>query len=469
LTVTYPSAVTLGGGGSCVVHDATLGVTEALDFVPRPADGSTGDRPTAVPALTRGLVALHARYGRLDWRLLVSPAEQMARLGHRASRAFTTELAPAAGELFRDRDLRRIFSGPGGQPLKEGETLRQIELAGTLGRIRGQGGGVLYSGPFADRLVEAYQEAGGALTREDLRKFIPEWKTTILVPFGTKELHFAPPPAQAGLVEAQVFQMLVTDERYEDASDGERPHLLAEASRRALADRRRWLEEGFFADPDWRALASAEHVAELFAGYSAIDASDRSAGGGTDRDLVEAPSGTGFVVVDRDGMAVACDLTNYYPFGIGRAAPGTGIIPAAAPTGRGRNPLSLGPAIAVDATSFAFRFAAVANGGAFAQATFNQLAGDVLLRGMEPREAMREPRILGLDRPSISVVEQGGAAAAEALRLSGHQVQTVEWPARANVVHCPFGLPDPNYQPVCAVAHDPRGFGLSVSAPSENQ
>ena len=148
----------------------------------------------------------------------------------------------------------------------------------------------------------------------------------------------------------------------------------------------------------------------------------------TERDLVEAPAGASFVVVDREGMAVACELTNYYPFGIGRVAEGTGIIPAAAPTGRGRNPLSIGPAVAVDATSFAFDFAIASVGGAFSQATTTQLAADVLLRGLEPRQAMARPRILGVDAPNLAVVESGApaggeaAALVEALRISGHEV-----------------------------------------------
>ncbi|MBP5857662.1 gamma-glutamyltransferase [Marivibrio halodurans] len=467
LSVTYPSAITLGGGGSCVVHDATLGVTEALDFAPGAGSGPAGGRPTAVPGLVRGLVALHARYGRLDWRLLVAPAEQLARLGHRASRAFTTELAPAAPELFRDEPLRRVFSGPGGQPLTEGERFQQIDLAGTLGRIRGQGGGVLYTGNFADRLVEAYREVGGTLTREDLREFIPEWRTTVVMPQGEVEMHFAPPPAQAGVVEAQVFGMLGAEDRYAEADPSERPHLLVEASRRALADRRQWLD-GYFARPDWRALVAQAHLEDLFAGYDQNAAfAPGGAGGGAGLDMVEAPAGTGFVVVDRDGMAVACDLTNYYPFGIGRAAPGTGIIPAAAPTGHGRNTLALGPAIGVEAGSFAFRFAVAANGGVFSQATVNQIAADVVLRGEKPGDAVAAKRVLGFDQPSLAVVERGAPETVEALRRANHQVQETIWPARANVIHCPYGLPDSQYDSLCAVAHDPRGFGLSVSAPSE--
>lgn len=468
LSVSYPNAVSLGGGGVCVVHDATLGVTEAIDFLPPRASGGGGDRPTAVPALPRGMVALHARYGRLDWRRVVAPAEQLARFGTRVSRAFAAELAPAAGALFRDPTARRLLSGSSGEPVGEGERLRQPTLAATLGRIRSQGVGAFYTGTFARTLAEAYRAAGGRLTVDDLRDYRPEWRTTVLVPFGDTELHFAPPPAAAGVVEAQIWRMLATDGRYADASEAERPHLLAEASKRALADRRNWLDTDLMTPVPWADLVTPEHIAALFAGYDPAEAS-APAPSADPRELFEATGGTGFVVADRQGMAVACGLTNYYPFGIGRIAPGTGIFPAAAPDGRGRNPLSVGPMIAINANNFDFRYAVAAGGGAFAQASLTQVTADILLGERTPAEAMAAKRVLGLDQPNIAVVESGGTAKAESLRSSGHEVEETQWPGRAAVLHCPKGLPTGGDGSArCAVAHDPRGFGLSTAAGPES-
>ena len=53
LSVTYPSAASLGGGGVCVVHDGSSARVEALDFtVARPARRSPEGTPEfAVPGV----------------------------------------------------------------------------------------------------------------------------------------------------------------------------------------------------------------------------------------------------------------------------------------------------------------------------------------------------------------------------------------------------------------------------------
>ncbi|HAJ21968.1 MAG TPA: gamma-glutamyltranspeptidase, partial [Rhodospirillaceae bacterium] len=70
-----------------------MGVTEVIDFIPPAGTGAGGDRPSAIPTLARGMAALHARYGQFPWAGVVSPAERMARLGHRVSRALAVEMS----------------------------------------------------------------------------------------------------------------------------------------------------------------------------------------------------------------------------------------------------------------------------------------------------------------------------------------------------------------------------------------
>ena len=110
LTVTMPSAASLGGGGVCLVHSPGDGKTEALDFIASAPErvGRRADRPAAVPALLRGVAALHARYGAVDFRSHLGKAEQLARFGHVVSRASAKEFLLAA-RLYCS-PLRRIHS-----------------------------------------------------------------------------------------------------------------------------------------------------------------------------------------------------------------------------------------------------------------------------------------------------------------------------------------------------------------------
>ncbi|CAN0574953.1 unnamed protein product [Laminaria digitata] len=72
LSVTYPGAATLGGGGMCVVYRGQDETVEAIDF--RPALFASGNRAVMIPGAVRGMFALHARYGRLKWEALLLPA-----------------------------------------------------------------------------------------------------------------------------------------------------------------------------------------------------------------------------------------------------------------------------------------------------------------------------------------------------------------------------------------------------------
>ena len=124
MTVTYPVAVGLGGGGVCLYYDHRSNRAETLDFrVGRAAAGGH----IAIPGALRGMALLHSRHGHLPWTQLVAPAETMARFGHQISRALAKRLRPQASRLRADGTARRIFLRPDGKPFEEPETVVQVE------------------------------------------------------------------------------------------------------------------------------------------------------------------------------------------------------------------------------------------------------------------------------------------------------------------------------------------------------
>ncbi|MBI3114175.1 MAG: gamma-glutamyltransferase, partial [Rhodospirillales bacterium] len=158
LSVTLPSAASLGGGGVCVVHDVKSKRTETLDF-----QAATPGRmspitvhPVAVPGFIRGIGALHAKYGRLQWAQLITPAEQLARFGNQVSRAFANDLRRAAPTTLADPGMRKIFAaGKDAAAIKEGDYLKQLDLSSVLGRLRARGAGDFYAGLAARQFIAA--------------------------------------------------------------------------------------------------------------------------------------------------------------------------------------------------------------------------------------------------------------------------------------------------------------------------
>ncbi len=461
LSVTYPSEVSLGGGGVCIVHDTSLGLTEVIDFIP-PAGSGSGERPSAIPTMVRGMAALHARYGQFPWRAVVSPSERLARLGHRVSRAFAADLTRAAAPLSQEPTLRAVFA-PNGRLLGEGDRLVQPDLSGILGQIRANGAGAFYSGQLARRIVEGVRAVGGTLTYEELNAYTPAWRSTVLVPFDSNEAHFAPPPAAGGPLLASMWRMLTEGDRYEDANASQRSHLIAEVMKRALADRRNWLAEGFASTVPVSDIHSPERVAALMANYSASQATRPPGLSAQAGQVPEVISGTGFVVLDRLGMAIACNLTQYNSFGNGRIADETGIILAAAPGLRGRNPLSLSPVMVITENTLNFRFAAASGGGPLAPASLIEVMAQTLLGDVPVEQAVAAPRLYASDAPdTVLVEEQGGNDLAASLVALGHPVSRFNWQGRVTALHCPNSFSVSRREGSrCGVVADPRGFGLA--------
>lgn len=464
MAVTMPSVASLGGGGVCLVHDPKRKRTEMLDFVATvPKSGlAKGDRPSAVPGNVRGMAVLHNRYGRLAWAELLAKAESLARGGVIMSSAAAQELARAAGPLFADEQVRAVFATRSGQPYGAGDSMRQVDLAVTLGQIRAHGAGAFYTGNLANRLVAGVERAGGSLAKSDLRDMVPQWRAAPSIPFEEGKLFVAGPPALGGVATAQMWQMLMTDARYREAPAEERLHLLAEVARRALNDRRKLLIANGSVDGEAEQLLSAQHARSLMSNYDPGAATPVTAFQARPEDTQENPSGTGFIVVDGTGLAVACNVTLYNSFGTGRVVPGIGIFLAQAPGVGSRNPYSLSPVIVTGPEGKIFRFAAAGAGGGAVPPAIINVAARTLLDGTPLIDAMTGGRVYANPAsPSVVVETSESPPRVETLVRRGHDVHQLDALARLNVIHCESGLPvDSLRNAKCSAGSDSGRKGL---------
>lgn len=461
LAVTYPSAASLGGGGVCLVTDPAMGGVAELTFLaPRAIPSPGAIRSTAVPANVRGIGALHARYGELDWRMVLAPAERLARLGARVSRAAERAYRAGGAKLLLDGEARRVFAESGRAP-REYQRLVQPDLADTLAQIRVHGAAALYDGALANELVAAVRQSGGTLSHEDLRNFAPTWQAAMPAEFGNDVAFFAGPPAGAGLVAGQMWQMLAQDGRYRKAPSDERPHLLAETARRAFAGRARWLaDDGTTLDAE--TLLSSESTAAAMADYGPGTAGPAAATAPpASPDVGGGVTSTGIVAVDVLGGAVACNFTAYEPFGTGEVARGTGVLIAPAPGPDQRNPLSLGPMMVVNPFVRSVRFAAVGSDGPRAPVAMMTVAAESLLANRRLDEAIGQPRVAAGPDGAILVESRAGKEVIASLRQRGHDPLVVPSLGRVNAVYCPSGYPADESEVLCWAEADPRGSGLT--------
>ncbi len=454
-TVTYPGAVSLASGGVCVAYDPVTNRAATIAFLPgrSGAQGATADRPTAVPGLPRGLYALSSRFGRFRFAQLIAPAESLARFGHPISRALAEDLALVGPPLFADSGIARIFAHRDGRPLAQGEDVVQLDLAATLSQIRARGVGEFYVGSLARRLSDGVAAMGGTLGFAELAAYTPQWLETAAVPFGYRLIHAPPPAVSSAIAALELFYVLESGDRYADADPRARAHLLAEAGLRIAADRPNWNAEEPAA-----ALLATERLDALLADYGPDRVTPAATLASPPEPLTENPAATSVVAAGPDGSAAACVVTMNNLFGVGRMAPGLGVIMAAPPPSQ---PASLIPLIVVNHNTRQVVFVGAATGGVAAAPALATTMAEAMLLDRPLRAAIAAPRVVHLGNPDLVAVERGlDDSARQALGAAGREVREVPELGLVNAIYCSEGL-EVNPES-CVAAADPRGNGYAV-------
>jgi len=284
LSVTYPVAAGIGGGGICVVHDPARTRDETFDFLARNA-ARGGDY--AVPGSVGGFAMLQSAYGRLPWQRVVAPAEGFAAAGFRISHALATRLEQSQDVIRLDAGLAAEFLDESGRVKPPNTLVISPTLAQTLSAIRSLGPNGFYRGPVADKIVAYSTAQGGTISAGELEAFAPGRSATRLIKVGGEMAYLPSENTGAGRFAGALLSHLV-DGQGNIVSGDNFASTVATATKTTL---------------DTFGIASLP------------------------RDL----GATGFAATDSSGQAVACAVSMNGPFGSGHTAEGTGVTLAHAP------------------------------------------------------------------------------------------------------------------------------------------
>ena len=275
LAVVNPEAGNIGGGGFMLVRLAD-GHTAALDYretAPQAAsrdmyldengeltDASVlGHLAAGVPGTIAGLWEAHRQYGSLPWHELVTPAIRLAE-GFEIRERQARSLEASEADLRIYPSTEEIFL-PGGRAPDVGDTFVQSDLAATLRRIQELGRDGFYHGVTADLIVQEMEHGGGIITHEDLAGYEARWREPVRFEYRGHTVISMPPVSSGGATLAEIANIL---EGYDLAALGWHSapslHLLAEAWKRAYADRNAYL-----ADPDFVSMPLARMVSDEYA------------------------------------------------------------------------------------------------------------------------------------------------------------------------------------------------------------
>jgi len=342
LAVTYPSAGNLAGGGFALGRTPS-GELWALDFretapaatwrntflgpggKARPGASTNGGLAVGTPGTLRGLEVLHRRHGKLPWARLFAPAVRLARQGFRVPLGLHGILAAYEADLVRDAEASRIFLSEG-KALPAGRLLVQEDLARTLETVAAKGADGFHRGDVARRIAAFVQATGGVLTEEDIATYQPEWRPPFVFDDGKFRVVTMPLPSSGGFLLASILgQLRFVRGSVADRDAAESIHLVAEAERRAYADRNRFLGDPACVEVPLATLLAPARLAAL--GFS-IDPSRATpstaiAGGAWPRDPDQT---THFTTATADGGVVAVTYTLNDTLGNHTVVPGVGVL-----------------------------------------------------------------------------------------------------------------------------------------------
>ena len=461
LAVVNPEAGNIGGGGFMVVRLAD-GTTASLDYRERAPRGAARDMyldeageltaastlghlAVGVPGTVAGLWEAHQRFGSLEWWELVAPALELAE-GFEVRERQARPLRMAGNNLRIFPSTEAAFL-PGGESPEVGQIFRQPELASTLGRIARNGRDGFYLGLTADLIVAEMERGGGILTHQDLAEMEAVWRAPVEVQYRGHTIISMPPTSSGGATLAAMAKIL---EGFDLRSLGyhsvEHVHLLAEAWKRAYADRNTYLADPDFVNLPLDRMISQEYGAQRRRGI-ALDKATPSLEVGPGLGAADHGETTHLSVVDAAGNAVSITTTINSFFGskvtVGLAGfilnnemddfsgrPGfpnqyglvQGEANAIAP---GKRMLSaMTPTIVVDPNGDLLMVLGSPGGATIITNVFQQIS-NVIDFGMSVRQSLNAPRLHHQHLPDRIQFEPGflSLEVVSALEAMGHEME----------------------------------------------
>ena len=320
MAVTYPAAGNVGGGGFMLVYPRS-GEPTVFDYRETAPTSVTNDtfaktttwydhKAAGVPGTVRGLELAHKRYGKLPRHDLGAPAIHLADQGFVLDTSMVKSLNEVLKKPGGNDEFCRIFGKDGGKsPWAVGNRLVQKDLATTLRRIAEHGPAAFYEGDLADLLLKEMNVGGGYITKKDLAGYRAKERPPIHGTYRGYDVYGPPPPSSGGICLVEMLNVLESfDLKKWGPNSTQTRHVMAEAMRRAFADRAKYIgDPDFVTVPDF--LISKQHAKKLAESIDLTKATPSASLAGDVQFTEEGDHTTHFSIIDGNGMAVSNTYT----------------------------------------------------------------------------------------------------------------------------------------------------------------
>jgi len=408
---------------------------------------------SGVPGTVDGLIRALEDHGsgKITLHQALAPAIRLAEKGFELSH-YEAQRFNGYEELFESNDAAAaIFIRRDGNPWRKGDKLVQKDLAKTLKRIAKHGRDGFYTGPVADLIVAEMKRGNGLISLHDLKNYSSVYREPVSGTYKGYEVISMGPPSSGGALLVNMMNML---ENYPVDSLGwnlsDYVHLLTEVERRAYADRAEHMGDSDFWDVPLDLLTSKEYANARINDISLEIATPSSAVFASGAPGYENRETTHYSVVDHLGNAVSVTTTINLSYGGGHLVKGAGFflnnemddfsskpgIPnafglvgnEANAIQSGKRPLSsMTPTIVLKNGK---PFMVIGSpGGATIITTTMQAILNVVVYGMDIKEAVASPRFHSQWLPDVIMTEPRGLSrdVIQNLEAKGHTLVPYKW------------------------------------------
>jgi len=345
LSVVYPQAGNLGGGGF-VVYRLENGENGSLDFREKAPNKSSRDMyltesdgelivsnnksrlghlASGVPGSVDGMVQLYEKFGSLNWEELINPSIEYANKGFNITEKQSVGLNNVKESLKKVNNKPIAFLKE--TKWNEGDLLIQKELAQTLTRIKNNKRDGFYVGETADMIVKEINEGGGIITHEDLKNYNSIWRDPIVGYYKSHKIISMGPPSSGGIALLQLLHGANQHNVESMAHNGtDYINTMSEIESRVYADR-----ASFLGDEDFYNVPKESLVEESYLDikFNEIDKEVKTLSSNIQSGSIqinESDETTHFSIIDKFGNAVAITTTINSSFGSKVVVDGAGFL-----------------------------------------------------------------------------------------------------------------------------------------------
>ena len=346
LNVVEPHSSGIGGGAFILFYNKKTGQTEFfngretapalskndmfLDNNGHPRqflDAVKGGLSVGTPGVLKAMYIAHQKYGILPWKDLFAPAIKIAVNGYEATERYQ-KLSDKIKYLKDFAGSEKTYLSSDGDAYKEGEIIKNRELAKTFKTLSEQGIDPFYHGEIGKNIVKAVKESihnPGYLRMKDLKNYKIKTGGLLCSKYRQNYKICTMPNPSSGVTVLQILGILENFELEKMKPNSlETVKLITDATRLAYADRNEFLGDKtlvnlqkLLAKKYLKSRASLIKSGQKLQNIKAGNFKRRYASLTFNKNAHEAPSTTHMSVVDTEGNAVSMTSSIEYFFGSG--------------------------------------------------------------------------------------------------------------------------------------------------------